>query len=241
MSTNIHAAQKPLIYQIGKHVKLVDDATFCKSIIADGKELITGKESGEIRVPELNDEKVYITFKEDLTSLANAFSGCSALKSIPENLFANCPKATDFSFTLFGCKALTAIPEGLFANNPKVTIFQGTFSYCSALKSLPANLFANNRKVNSFRLTFSGCSALESIPKNLFANNRKVTDFSYTFTGCYALTGESPYTMIGDKKVNLYERANYPEHFTKLTVFWECFKNCTGLTDYAQIPTNWKE
>ena len=160
MSTNIHAEQKPLIYQIGIHVKLVDDATFCKSIIADGKELITGEEYGAIRVLELKDEKVYITFKEDLTSLANAFSGCSALKSIP---------------------------------------------------------------------------------KNLFANNRKVTDFSYTFTGCYALTGESPYTMIGDKKEHLYERANYPEHFTKLTVFWECFKNCTGLTDYAQIPTNWKE
>ena len=83
MSTNIHAEQKPLIYQIGKHVKLVDDATFCKSIIADGKELITGEEYGAIRVLELKDEKVYITFKEDLTSLANAFSGCSALKIHP--------------------------------------------------------------------------------------------------------------------------------------------------------------
>ena len=184
MSTNIHAEQKPLIYQIGKHVKLVDDATFCKSIIADGKELITGEEYGAIRVLELKDEKVYITFKEDLTSLANAFSGCSALKSIPENLFANCPKATDFSYTFFGCKALTAIPEGLFANNPKVTIFQGTFSYCSALKSLPANLFANNRKVNSFRLTFSGCSALKSIPENLFANCPKVNSSFQTFALC---------------------------------------------------------
>ena len=93
MSTNIHAEQKPLIYQIGKHVKLVDDATFCKSIIADGKELITGEEYGAIRVLELKDEKVYITFKEDLTSLANAFSGCSALKSIPENLFAKLPES----------------------------------------------------------------------------------------------------------------------------------------------------
>ena len=268
MSTNIHAEQKPLIYQIGKHVKLVDDATFCKSIIADGKELITGEEYGAIRVPELKDEKVYITFKEDLTSLANAFSGCSALKSIPENLFANCPKATDFSFTFFGCKALTAIPEGLFANNPKVTIFQGTFSYCSALKSLPANLFANNRKVNSFRLTFSGCSALKSIPtglfahnpevtdfsgtfsgcsalesisEKLFANNTKVTNFSYTFKNCSALIGESPYTMIDGQKVHLYERADYPEHFTTPTSTYQAFGNCTGLTDYAQIPTNWKE
>ena len=241
MSTNIHAEQKPLIYQIGKHVKLVDDATFCKSIIADGKELITGEEYGAIRVLELKDEKVYITFKEDLTSLANAFSGCSALKSIPENLFANCPKATDFSFTFFGCKALTAIPEGLFANNPKVTIFQGTFSYCSALKSLPANLFANNRKVNSFRLTFSGCSALESISEKLFANNTKVTNFSYTFKNCSALIGESPYTMIDGQKVHIYERADYPEHFTTPTSTYQAFGNCTGLTDYAQIPTNWKE
>ena len=241
MSTNIHAEQKPLIYQIGKHVKLVDDATFCKSIIADGKELITGEEYGAIRVLELKDEKVYITFKEDLTSLANAFSGCSALKSIPENLFANCPKATDFSYTFFGCKALTAIPEGLFANNPKVTIFQGTFSYCSALKSLPANLFANNRKVNSFRLTFSGCSALESISEKLFANNTKVTNFSYTFKNCSALIGESPYTMIDGQKVHLYERADYPEHFTTPTSTYQAFGNCTGLTDYVQIPTNWKE
>ena len=241
MSTNIHAEQKPLIYQIGKHVKLVDDATFCKSIIADGKELITGEEYGAIRVLELKDEKVYITFKEDLTSLANAFSGCSALKSIPENLFANCPKATDFSYTFFGCKALTAIPEGLFANNPKVTIFQGTFSYCSALKSLPANLFANNRKVNSFRLTFSGCSALESISEKLFANNTKVTNFSYTFKNCSALIGESPYTMIDGQKVHLYERADYPEHFTTPTSTYQAFGNCTGLTDYAKIPTNWKE
>ena len=241
MSTNIHAEQKPLIYQIGKHVKLVDDATFCKSIIADGKELITGEEYGAIRVLELKDEKVYITFKEDLTSLANAFSGCSALKSIPENLFANCPKATDFSYTFFGCKALTAIPEGLFANNPKVTIFQGTFSYCSALKSLPTNLFANNRKVNSFRLTFSGCSALESISEKLFANNTKVTNFSYTFKNCSALIGESPYTMIDGQKVHLYERADYPEHFTTPTSTYQAFGNCTGLTDYAKIPTNWKE
>ena len=160
MSTNIHAEQKPLIYQIGKHVKLVDDATFCKSIIADGKELITGEEYGAIRVLELKDEKVYITFKEDLTSLANAFSGCSALESISEKLFAN---------------------------------------------------------------------------------NTKVTNFSYTFKNCSALIGESPYTMIDGQKVHLYERADYPEHFTTPTSTYQAFGNCTGLTDYAKIPTNWKE
>ena len=148
-----------LTYKTGSNVKLVHKAEYCKSIIADGEELITGKESGELVVPELKDGNVYITFKEDLTSLANAFYGCSALTTIPENLFANCPK---------------------------------------------------------------------------------VTDFSYTFYNCTAVTGESPYTMIGDKKVHLYERKNYPEHFTETTNRRGCFNGCTGLSDYAQIPSSWK-
>lgn len=268
MSTNIHAEQKPLIYQIGKHVKLVDDATFCKSIIADGKELITGKESGEIRVPELNDEKVYITFKKNVTDFSDTFSGCSALKSIPENLFANCPAVTsfqdtfldcsalksipeklfannpavtNFSGTFYGCSALESIPEKLFTNNPAVTSFANTFDGCKALQSIPTGLFDNNRKVTNFRYTFQGCTSLKSIPEKLFANNTKVTNFSYTFKNCSALIGESPYTMIDGQKVHLYERVNYPEHFTTPTSTYHAFGNCTGLTDYAQIPTNWKE
>ena len=241
MSTNIHAEQKPLIYQIGKHVKLVDDATFCKSIIADGKELITGKESGEIRVPELNDEKVYITFKKNVTDFSDTFSGCSALKSIPEKLFANNPAVTNFSGTFYGCSALESIPEKLFTNNPAVTSFANTFDGCKALQSIPTGLFDNNRKVTNFRYTFQGCTSLKSIPEKLFANNTKVTNFSYTFKNCSALIGESPYTMIDGQKVHLYERVNYPEHFTTPTSTYHAFGNCTGLTDYAQIPTNWKE
>lgn len=110
-----------LTYTPGKNVKLINKAEYCKSIIADGKELITGNESGGLIVPELKDEKVYITFN-----------------------------------------------------------------------------------------------------------------------GCSALAGESPYTMIDDQKVHLYERPNYPEHFTTPTSFSDCFMDCTGLTDFAQIPTDWK-
>ena len=286
---------KPLIYQTGTNVKLINNAEYCKSIIADGKELITGNERGELVVPELNDEKVYITFKEDLTSFTNAFWGCLALESIPENLFANypnvtnfqetfyscwaltsipenlfanCPnvtnfkktfegckalqsiptslfdnnrKVTSFGYTFSACKALTSIPENLFANNPEVTEFYGIFSYCSALESIPENLFANCPKVTDFEQTFYGCKALTSIPIGLFANNRKVTTFSSTFQDCTGLTGESPYTMIDDQKVHLYERKNYPEHFTTPTSTYHAFGNCTGLTDFAQIPSDWKE
>ena len=343
---------QPLTYNTGTNVKLIHKAEYCKSIIADGKELITGKESGELIVPELKDPKVYITFKEGITNFSDAFYACLALKSIPENLFANCPKVntffqtfagcsslesipeqlfahnpnvTDFQGTFKSCSALTSIPENLFASNPKVTIFQGTFSYCSALKSLPANLFANNSAVTDFFQTFAGCSSLESIPEQLFAhnpnvtdftgtfsacsalesipenlfasnpavtdfgstfsncsalatipeklfancpkvtsfsrtflacktlksvpaglfdNNRKVTDFGSRFYGlfqnCSALTGESPYTVIDGQKVHLYERANYPEHFTAPSNVQKTFRECYNLTDYNQIPSNWK-
>ena len=184
MSVNSFTKHEPLIFKTGSNIKLIHRAEYCKSIIADGKELITGNERGKIRVPELNDEKVYITFKEDVTDLSNAFLRCYALISVPENLFANCPNVTNF---------------------------QETFSLCTALKY---------------------------IPENLFANCPEVTDFSYTFEGCMILTSESPYTMIDGQKVHLYERADYPKHFTTPTDFWNCFCYCTGLTDYNQIPSD---
>ena len=178
--------QNYLTYTPGTNVKLIHKAEYCKSIIADGKELITGKESGPLSVPELNDEKVYITFKEDLTDFSDAFKSCTSLQSIPENLFANNPDAISISYA------------------------------------------------------FYGCTSLQSIPANLFANNRKVTNFFNTFLNCWNLTGESPYTMIDGQKVHIYERANYPEHFTTPTDFKYTFSSCTGLTDYAQIPSDWK-
>ena len=232
--------QEPIVYQTGTYVKLINKAEYCKSIIADGKELIvTGNESGELIVPELKDPKVYITFKEGITNFSDVFLGCIKLTSVPANLFANHPNATSFSGAFFGCMSLKSIPAGLFANNRKVTDFYSTFFGCTSLAAIPENLFANNPEVTSFNFTFYGCKALTSIPANLFDNNRKVTDFAYTFYGCKALTGESPYTMIDGQKVHLYERANYPEQFTAPENSDRCFYGCTGLTDYSQIPTDW--
>lgn len=283
--------QNYLTYTPGKHVLLINKAELCKSIIADGKELITGNERGELVVPELNDEKVYITFKDDVTDLSYAFFDCTALKSIPENLFANCTKSTSFYQTFAGssitsipanlfanclelkilqktfsdckylvnlpsklnipnieyiqlsfqnCTSLEVIPENLFANCQKVISFHSAFKGCSALQSIPENLFANNLEVTDFTGTFLGCLKLEQIPNKLFDNNRMVTSFSSTFNGCTALTGESPYTMVNGKKVHLYERQNYPEHFTEPNLSSYTFTNCINLSDYTQIPNEWK-
>ncbi len=58
---------------------------------------------------------------------------------------------------------------------------------------------------------------------------------------CSALTGESPYTMIDGQKVHLYERKNYSEHFTRPTNTFPTFRDCFGLTDLNQIPSDWKQ
>ena len=118
------------------------------------------------------------------------------------------------------------------------------FGSCAALKQIPGDLFADYPSMNNFSMTFSACKSLQSIPASLFDNQRNITNVLSIFTGCTSLTGESPYTMVGDKKVHLYERYNYPEYFVERPDSYishmQAFTDCTGLTDYAQIPSNWK-
>ena len=77
------------------------------------------------------------------------------------------------------------------------------------------------------------------VPAALFDNNRKIKTFYYTFDDCNLLSGESPYTLIGDVKVHLYERADYPDYFATPTSHYSCFSS-RNLTDYDQIPDDWK-
>lgn len=203
---------KHLVYKTDSNVKLINKAEYCQSVIADGKELITGNESGPLSVSELKDGNVFIIFKGDVTSFKDAFETCNFLTTIPDNLFADNPKAVNFG---------------------------AAFIHCGDLK-IPGNLFVNCPKVTDFSYLFHLCDKLTNIPNNLFDGNTEVTNFEGTFSGCDALTGESPYTMIGNKKVHLYERANYPDHFTTPTEHQNCFYVCASLFDFGEIPEDWK-
>ena len=231
-----------LSYMPGANVQLINKAEYCKSIIADGKELIIGNESGVITVPELKDPKVYITFKEGITDFSDVFLGCTKLTSVPANLFANHPNATSFSGAFFGCMSLKSIPAGLFANNRKVTDFYSTFFGCTSLAAIPEKLFANNPEVTNFSLTFHGCSALTTIPENLFANNSAVTTFSETFYGCTALIAipenlfannlavtSFNFTFYGCKALTSIP-ANLFDNNRKVTDFAYTFYGCKALT-----------
>ena len=193
-----------------------------------------------------------------VTNFTSTFAHCYNLQAIPQGLFDNCPEVTTFGsgarvvssgygqsyVGCFGeCTNLQVIPTGLFDNNTKVTSFRGVFAYTS-VTAIPVGLFDNCPEVTTFEDAFFSTNIV-AIPAGLFDYNRKVTGWHEVFKGCTNLTGESPYTIINidgvDTKVHLYERRNYPVIFSsKGTLNFYCFKDCTGLTDYNNIPSGWK-
>ena len=193
-----------------------------------------------------------------VTDFNYTFGYCSGLTgSIPANLFSNNTAVTDFSETFYNCTGLIgSIPENLFSNNTAVTSFGYTFSSCSGLTSIPENLFSNNKAVTSFFATFSGCSqltstavtsfnstfrycsGLTSIPESLFSNNTAVNNFGYTFASCSGLTGNVPTDTDGTP---IYNRSTPGKSgYAIVTSYTNCFRNCSGLTDYVSIPSSWK-
>ena len=132
-----------------------------------------------------------------------------------------------------GDTSIQSIPEDLFANCPNVTSFAGTFNYCSKLTSIPENLFANCSNVTSFYGTFEYCSNLTSIPEKLFDNCENVENFWATFYGCNNLTGNAP---------ELWKRGtnSVGNEYNGNPNGQACFKWCTNLKNYNEIPEYWK-
>ncbi len=203
----------------------------------------------------------------------NTFTGCTSLKTLPEGLFATCSKATHFAGTFtdctaleslptdllsacgeakyvermfLGCTSLKSIPEGLFAGCPKIERFEETFAECTALGTIPEKLFSaigTTTTSVTFAKCFYGCSALKSLPAGLFDTVRRISFIDYCFADCTSLTGESPYTVIGEEKVHLYERVqgeDFPRVPSNKTAHAGCFSGCIGLSDYANMPDEWK-
>lgn len=178
-----------------------------------------------------------------VTNFSNLFYGCSSLESIPEELFAANTVANNFSYTFIGCQKVKSIPESLFAKCTNATNFSYTFQACTSIEEIPARLFANvpsnNTSVN-FSYCFAECASLKSIPTGLFDTAKKAQSFNFCFAACTALTGESPYTNVDGIKVHLYERKTlYQLGFNNRISGTNCFYNCTGLSDYNNIPSAW--
>lgn len=181
------------------------------------------------------------------THFTATFVGCTALESVPADLLASCGELSYVDRMFADCSALKAIPETLFANTPKIISFEETFSGCTSLEALPEGLFSaigTTTTSVTFSLCFCGCSSLKSLPAGLFDTVRRINYIDNCFNGCTSLTGESPYTMIDGEKVHLYERVQgdvFPRVPSSKSAYLACFAGCTGLSDYANMPEEWKQ
>jgi hypothetical protein len=146
---------------------------------------------------------------------------------------------------------ITSIPTDIFEFSTIATTFTDIFSFTS-ITSIPSGLFDNNTQATSFGSAFSGCTVLNTYPSDLFDNNANVINFSSTFRNCIALT--SPLQFTNNTAVTIFDNVyNMPTTSNAMSgtapTLWlrtptpsgtAAFRNCTGLSNFAAIPSNFK-
>ncbi len=166
---------------------------------------------------------------------------------LPKKLFSGITgKPIDYMFyqTFYNLYNLTELPENLFGGldgAPGSSMFRETFRYCSTLKTLPNKLFGNlhgQPAMYMFYGTFQGCTGLTGeIPLGFFGNYNnyyRTYMFAYAFDGCRGLTGPSARQPDGTFLYNYFTTGSGYYPFSKM------YSNCTGLSDYANIPSSYK-
>lgn len=160
----------------------------------------------------------------EVRSFANFMRG-TRITNIPSDIFAYSPYATTFSDTFSSVTTITTVPSGLFDYNTQATTFSSCFFACTALTSVPSTLFDQNVLATSFSGTFRNCLSLTNVLQ--FTYNTAVTIYNNVYfmsTTANALTGTAP---------ELWNRVPTPSGTA-------AFRNCTGLSNFASIPLNFK-
>ena len=179
------------------------------------------------------------------------FYGCSNITSIPNGAIG-LSRVTQFSNT-FRNTNITSIPSDLFSYSTSAVDFIDTFSF-TKITSIPANLFDECTSVTSFSSTFNACTSLVSVPNELFRYNTQVINFSSTFRNNRALINiptfqYNPNVTVFLNIFNMSSATNGSASWGSVEPLWDrepeplgtnAFNNCTGITNYASIPVNWK-
>ena len=199
-----------------------------------------------------------------VTNISSLFSGCSSLGNLPAGIFRNMSAVTSAGYLYEGCVGMTDFPPiknmtslktvnamwkdcATLASVPAdyfpESVSTGTttaymFQNCTSLKTVPEGLFDDFSNVTIITQMFQNCTSLESLPVGIFDNMKKIKTAKNTFEGCSAFTGESPYTIVGDRKIHLYERSA-DNGFTEITGYDDCFTGCGKMADYTYIPISW--
>ena len=160
-----------------------------------------------------------------VTLFNNTFRG-TGLTTIPADIFEYSTLAAEFVDT-FSFTSITSVPTGLFDNCPQAQIFNSTFNACTSLVSVPNELYRYNPQVINFSSVHRNNRALTNIPT--FQYNTLVATFANAFNMSSATNGSSSWGTVEA----LWTRVPEP-------LGTGAFRNCTGATNFASIPLNWK-
>ena len=184
---------------------------------------ITGNHSS-FNAPQNTIEIIQLS--NSVTNCHAMFQNCSSLTTIPETL--KIPNSvTNCAYMFNGCSSLTAIPETLTIPN-SVTDCSQMFYGCASLTAIPSTLTIPNSVTNCSRM-FNGCSSLTSDISNIWPSNWNSTgtiDLRYMFNRCSKIVGTVPADKLW----------NSGKTFSSSS----CFTGCTSLTNYDEIPGDWK-
>jgi hypothetical protein len=153
-----------------------------------------------------------------------SFMRGTGITSIPADIFQSSPLAQTFTDS-FSFTSITSIPSGLFSSNPLGSVFSGTFNGCQSLSSYPLNLFDVCPNAINFSSTFRNCRSLTQPLQ--FTFNTQVT----TFANIYNMVSTT--NSMSGTAPTLWLRVPEP-------LGTAAFRNCTGLSNFASIPVNFK-
>ncbi|AEO93612.1 gp353 [Bacillus phage G] len=181
----------------------------------------------------------------NLTTIDSAFADCVNLHNyivdgenpyvVSPDLFKNCInlRYADHAFAMWGeglpsnSKLNGAIPPDLFKYNTKLISVEALFSNNFGITGeLGEDLFRTNTALVSIEDAFSD-TGITSINSKFLSYNTSLQNMSYAFNRCNSLRGNAPEYWVESHPINPTE-------------FAACFRSCTGLTNYAQIPSTWK-
>lgn len=185
--------------------------SICQSVVLEDGTELPSNYSYEYVYPEPGDHKVLITLKPNLTVLEDGSSP-----------FIDSAKLIKIAGTfLKGQHKLTSI---------------NFLCYRSSITEIPEGLLDDCENVTTAIQSFAICKQLMGIPEKLFRVSKKINDFQYCFQQDSALKGSTPTDEDGGK---LWEREGKPGYPSVISAD-NCFWGCWALTEYYNIPSNWK-
>ena len=169
--------------------------------------------------------------KNNYSSFAYMFQGCTSLKRIPNNYLQNSSKLYDncYSHMFDGCTGLTTLPSGLLpATTLASSCYQYMFNGCTGLTTLPSGLLPATTLASScYNSMFYGCTSLTTIP-NLPATTLASSCYQYMFNGCTGLV-ETPGGWI--------LKAQTTATYSCYAMFYGCSKLQKIAVSYSGIIT----